>query len=158
MSQGNAVSLVVALGIGAWAWIPVLVIVYAVVAKNWLSLLGIPVALLFYNLGYQVSRLFVGSFRWTAFLVALAVLLFGIISDQPVIRFLAAVAVLAWLANSLAGLVAVTALQSAALVDVRLLTKLWAGNSLRVRLASGETYTIGGWRDSRGEFHVNPRS
>jgi hypothetical protein len=156
MSRGGGLALFTAIGVGAWLWIPVLVIVYAAVARSWFVLLGIPVALVFYNLGFPLAHFFVGAFRLMAFVAAAAVLAVAAVRGDPVLAALAAAAVVAWLANFVATHVAVAAFRREALADGRLLSDLWGRNQLRIRLATGETYTIGGRRDSSGQFHANP--
>ena len=55
MGQGGARGAAVALGIAAWIWVPILVLVAAFVTGSAWATAAIPIAILYYNLGYPAG-------------------------------------------------------------------------------------------------------
>ncbi len=152
MASGSAVAVLVAIGIGAWLWIPGLVLAYTVMTKSWVSLLGVPVAVLFYNLGYPLRRR-TGSVSGLALAVGVIMLAVGLGTGQRELSVVAGSGVAAWLGNSLANHFAVRAFKRALLGNAKLLAHLWLSNGVRVRTNDGAKYAMMGSSDAGGRFN-----
>lgn len=148
MGQGGARGAAVALGIAAWIWVPILVLVAAFVTGSAWATAAIPIAILYYNLGYPAgTRPRRGPS--VAIPLAIAVFLSAARSESIALAVISSAALIAWASNRVGTKIAIRGFQDFLVANPPVLATLWLRNEIRIRTADG-TFMQAGTTDTNG--------
>jgi len=136
------------------SWLPFLAgigfIVYAIMSKSWLLLLGLPVLFIgffFFHPGW--ARIF--GFVWLIVIALIFILFFwALFSGKPGLLAITAVLLVTWYAEKTAYEKAVNSLIIVAAEHEDLLCLLWENKALNIRFYNGNTYWVD-WKTEDGK-------